>query len=209
MERFDYFKNIENRYKSKISLNKPVIVRLDGKNVCKNKDINILDESNNSFASVLKRTAKYISYKYKCYVFVASDELNLIFCNPRILYKNFKSIDTQKITSLLSQEVFHYFNKYFKQQLVYFDARAFSIPQEKFRSYLVYRRNCAKNVLTQYFAKLYLDKEYRVNLKLEEIEENLNQRCPEFKDRSVYNVEGLLYSNGERFKISELIDVLL
>ena len=35
MKRFNFFKNIENRYKNKISLKKPLILRLDGKGVTK------------------------------------------------------------------------------------------------------------------------------------------------------------------------------
>lgn len=208
MERFDYFKNVENRYKSKISLYRPVVIRLDGKNICKNKEINILDESEGSFAYVLKRTAKYLSFKYKCYVFIASDELNIVFGNPKSLYRHFKSVDTQKITSLIAQEVFYYFNKYFKKQLVYFDARIFVIPQDKFKSYLIYRRNCAMNVLTQYFAKLYLGKEYRINLKLEQIIENLKERCPEYDKRTSYQIEGFLYLNGDRYNVSDFINSL-
>ena len=42
MERFDYFKTIEDKYKNRYSTKKPLVIRLDGRGVTKNKGINLL-----------------------------------------------------------------------------------------------------------------------------------------------------------------------
>ena len=200
--RFDYFKMIENKYKSKISLCKPVVIRLDGKNVCKNEMINILDESQWTFSHVMKRTAEYISNKYQCYVYISSDEFNIIFLKPYSLYRKFKSIDTQKIVSLISQEVFFYFNKYFKSQIIYFDARMFNIEQSKIKSYILYRRGCSINVLTRYYAKHTNDvtKEERKFMKFKELDELLSIKSKGYDKRTTFQREGLLYAYGDKYK---------
>lgn len=206
-ERFDYFKNIENKYKSKISTNKALVIRLDGRNVCKNKNINILNE-NKGFASTMKIVAEKISSNYGCIVYVASDEINIIIDNTINIIRKFKSSDTQKISSLISQEVFFYFNKFFKEQLVYFDSRCFSIEKNKIMSYLKYRRNCSINVLTQYFAKLYLDKEKRINLSLKELDEILINEVDEYSKRSKYQREGLAYYLGNKLDIENIDKIM-
>lgn len=200
MKRFNFFKNIENRYKNKISLKKPLILRLDGKGVTKNPNIDLLDEGENSFSCALKRTGKYIAEKYRCITYISNDEINIIFENPIFISKIFKSIDIQKINSLISQEVFFIFNKYFNtiniKNPIYFDCRCFNIPENKVYSYLKYRYKSSINTSIQYFAKRYIDVKKRHGIKLNEIVYHLENEIPTFKDRTFYQKEGFIYIKG-------------
>ena len=199
MERFNFFKNIENRYKSKISVKKPLVIRFDGKGITKNPFINLLDEKEGSFSDALKKTAKFISGKYRCISFISGDELNLVFENPLTLISYIKSVDIQKINSLLTQELFYIFNKYINAvKPIYFDCRCFNIPKDKIDSYLLYRVNSASNTAIQYFAKKNIDKELRHGKHLDFIINYLENNIPSYAERTVYQREGFIYIKGNK-----------
>lgn len=199
MERFNFFKNIENRYKSKISLKKPLVIRFDGKGVTKNIYINLIDEREGSFSDCLKKTAKYMSEKYRCVSYVSNDEINLVFESPVILNRLFKSVDIQKINSLISQEIFYVFNKFMNtKNPIYFDCRCFNIPENKIDSYLLYRANSSANTSLQYFAKKNIEKEKRHGIQLNLIEQYLEKNIPSFKTRTIYQKEGFIYIKGKK-----------
>lgn len=208
-DNFNYFKTIEDKYKSKISVNKPLVIRLDGKNICSNKSINLLDETEGSFSDILKKTCKHFSDKFSCIVYFATDEINMIFQNPKMLQMIYKSIDTQKIVSLISQEVFNYFNKnYNKYNPIYFDARCFNIPKWKVRSYIKYRRQFGKNVLTTYYAKQRLPYFDRRGLSLIKLEQIMQEKFDDFNKRTSFQIEGGIYSSGADLTIEEMLNSL-
>ena len=197
MERFNFFKNIEDRYKSKISIKKPLVIRLDGKGVTKNPYIDLYDESVGSFSDSLKKTAKFISEKFRCISYASNDEINIVFENPYILSRIYKSVDIQKINSLLSQEVFYIFNKFMgTKNPIYFDCRCFNIPEDKILSYLRYRVNSSTNTSIQYFAKRNIEKEKRHGKQLSYIINYLEENIPSYKTRTVYQKEGFIYIKG-------------
>lgn len=199
MERFNFFRNIENRYKSKISVKKPLVIRFDGKGVTKNPYINLLDEKDGTVSDSLKKTAKYMSEKYRCISYVSNDEISLIFEKPFILNRIFKSVDIQKINSLLSQELFYIFNKFMNTvNPIYFDCRCFNIPEDKVNSYLKYRVNSSANTSIQYFAKKNIDKDKRHGLQLDLIIKYLEENIPSYKTRTIYQKEGYIYVKGSK-----------
>lgn len=211
-DNFNYFKTIEDKYKSKISVNKPVVIRLDGRHICSNKSINLLDETNGSFSDVLKKTCEYLSNRFSCIAYFATDEINLIFQKPKFLQMMYESIDTQRIASLISQEVFNYFNKNYEKNVydktIYFDARCFNIPEWKVASYIRYRRQCSKNVLTTYYAKQKLPYLNRRGLSLKKLEDVLMNKFMDFNTRTSFQIEGGIYSCGADLSIDELLESL-
>lgn len=188
----NFYRETENKYKIRLSKNKIVIVRFDGINVTKNKDINLLDTSDASFTSALHKTAKYLSIKYNCICYSGSDEINMIIEDTDHLEKIFKSLDTQKITSKIGQEMFLYFNTNYKgKETIFFDTRTFSIKKSKIESYIKYRKGCILNTMNQYFAKKNLPYKDRINLNKEKLEELLKETSIEFNKLDKYVIEGI------------------
>lgn len=208
MTKFNYFKNIETKYKSNISSNKTLIIRLDGRNVCGNKNLNLLDETDGSLSDSMKKVAQYMSEEYNCIVYVGSDEINIIIRNPKIIINKYESQETHKIASLISQEVFLKFNSFYKGPTeIFFDARCFSIPNNKFLSYLKYRYKATINVLTVYFAKNKVPTIKRnVGMSLKNLDKKL-RKYEEYNNRSIYQKEGLSYYSGIKYETMNLINM--
>ena len=199
--KFNYFKTLEDKYKTRLSMKSPIIIRLDGKNICKNKEINMVDESENGFAYALKKTGLYLSRKFECIALVASDEINLIILDPNKLKRIYGHLECQKTSSLIAQEVYFVFNSNFHQEQILFDARTFNIPENKINSYIIHRSQTAKNVYTIYYAKKILSYPERAGLKSVELEELLCKLSYDFKNRSSHNRVGSIYINGNNIDL--------
>lgn len=204
--KFNYFKNIEDKYKTRISLNKPIIIRLDGKKITKNKEIDMLDESPGGFAHSLKKASSLISRKFNCIVLTSSDEINLVITNSSRLSRLYGAFECQKISSLISQDIGYIFNNHYKGDTILFDARTFNIPENKVPSYILYRLKSARNVQTIYFAKKLLTPSERIGKKLPEIEASLNSFSEEFKNRSDYKKHGCCFFRGEKIDTQVILD---
>lgn len=210
MERFDYFSNIESRYKSKISQNKAVVIRADGLNLCSNRNIDLLDDSIGTVAYAMKKTAEILSEEYSCYAFVASDEINLIFKSPNLLINLYESCDTQRLSTLISQKIYQYVANYcdYKNKDIYFDARCFSIPTEKVKSYILYRRNLSINLLTNYYAKQNLPDINRRGVSLPQLTKKIEERNSDFQKRSTFQKEGIIYYCGIEYEVDRLMKIM-
>lgn len=92
----------------KLSSNKTLVIRLDGKDVTKDENINFLYSHKGSFLSALKDAAKYFSKKYGCFAYCGTDEISFILENPKLLFE-----DIQSDTSYFSQETISVFSEYF------------------------------------------------------------------------------------------------
>ena len=202
--KFNFFKLIEDKYKTRLSLKRPIVVRLDGKNICKNLDINMLDETPGGFAYALKNTAKHLSRKFNTICIASSDEISIIFLKPEILQTMYSKLDCQKVSSLISQEVFLNFNKFYGSNHIYFDARSFNIPTEKALSYILYRKASAENVYTIYYAKRLMTTKERIGLKQGELTKKLNKISNDFKHRTTHNTIGSFYFDGVELSFSDI-----
>ncbi len=58
-----YFYQIQKKYSMRLSTKKPLVIRLDGKNVTRNKSVDLLNEYEGSFINQLESTASYFSRK--------------------------------------------------------------------------------------------------------------------------------------------------
>ena len=205
---FDYFKYLEDKYKTRLSHQKPIVIRFDGKGVTKNKDINLLDESKGGFAFALKQTALFSSRKFNCIALASSDELSLIITDTSILLKEYGSFECQKIASLIVQDISPVFHRHYEGLNILFDARVFNIPQNKISSYLIYRMNSARNIHTIYYSKNLLSPAERTNKKLNEVEMALDSILPDFKNRSDYLKTGACFYIGDRIDSQKLLEQL-
>lgn len=200
-----YFGMIEDKYSCSISLNKPIIIRLDGKDICKNRSINLYNESFGGFAYAMQLTAKEISKRYNSLVLISSDEMSIIFLNTDFFYEKFNSVKCQKSSSLITQDVSVLFNHYYNSNFTYFDARTFNIVETKLISYIRFRTKSAKNVSVHYFAKRYIPLELRKGKKLIEIEKLLETDYSRFITLNNYHIYGKAYYNDKEVDLIELL----
>lgn len=204
--KFSYFAMIEDKYSCKISLNKPIIIRLDGKDITKNKSLNIYDESIGGFAYSLRITAREISILYNTLVIASTDEINVIFLDSDIFYDKFKSFKCQKSSSLIAQDVSLFFNNYFNGSRVYFDARTFNVLEEKLISYFKFRTKSTKNVGITYISKRLFPYNERKNKKCIELELLLKNNYPNALYDSDYFNYGEAYYQGKKVSLEKIIN---
>lgn len=200
-----YFFGLQKKYNMRISKKEPLVIRLDGQNVTKDKTINLIDEYSNSFYKAISDAAWYFSKKYNCYCVFGSDEISFIFPNPELLIEEYspddKSDYSNEITSLFSQYFFDYFNNFYKNKKIFWHAKSFSIPSGKIGSYVKYRSNIIENVLITYF--LIRNDVYVPNIKLEDN----RKKCLEIKSfESLKNrIKGELYFCDNKFDLNKFV----
>lgn len=201
----DYFYNIQRKYSMRLSTKETLIIRLDGKNITKNKTIDLMDEKEKSFMYAMEQSAKYFSEKYKCYAIYGSDEISFIMKQPNLLFEDLsKESDTHsnEVISLFSQMFFYYFNNFDKNKLVFFHAKCFSIPTEKILSYMKYRSRSIENVMVTYFLK-----KNACHMPEENLEEKI-ARCKKIKEYQKLEryQKGKLVYNGKKLKLKEFLE---
>lgn len=197
---FNYFGYYEEKYCCKISDKKPLIIRLDGKDIFKDRSIDAYDMELGGFADSLIKTGKQISYNYKALCMVCTDELNIISLNNFISKRYLKTTKVQKIASLISQDIHLEFNSKFKKRLVYFDARSFNIEEDKVKSYIKYRKATARNAtILNLSKKVNGIKKYRK--KIHEIEKYLPNKLTEYQE------EGKIFYYGKELDVNQILNL--
>lgn len=200
----NYFFQIQKKYNMKISTKEPFIIRFDGKDVTKNKKIDLLESFEGSFLDSLIKTAKYFSKKYQCYALLGSDEISFIITKPMLVIEDFEPVDksnyVQEVVSLFSQYFFDYFNYFDTTRRIFWHGKGFSIPEGKICSYIKYRTGIIKNVIITYFAK-----KSNVNNDFKLVDkEKMCQSLPGYKEiEEIKN--GLLYFNGDRIDLEQFL----
>ena len=200
-----YFLQIQNKYAMRVSLNKPLVIRFDGKDLTKNNAINLLSNHKNSFLECFEKTAQYFTLKYEGLAILGSDEINFIFLKPMILINDLHKEEnkTDEIISVFSQYFFDYFNSVYKEQKIFWHGKCFSINENKVKSYIKFRSGVIKNVSTTYFlkknnvkdaGKIKLDEKMKICKKYDSYEKLL---------RKIEN--GILYLNGDKIDTEEFL----
>ena len=197
-----YFYQIQKKYNMRLSYKNPLVIRLDGKNITKNKSYDLLNNYENSFRNTLEKAVQYFTEKYHCYSIFGSDEVSFIFINPMILIQDLdkeKYSSSNEIISLFTQYFFDYFNNFNKHTKVFWHGKCFSIKKEKLKSYIKFRSRVIRNVMTTYFL---ITKGVRVGNANMETKDN---ECKKFND---YNIlqdtqDGVLYFDGNRIDLQE------
>lgn len=201
-----YFRNIQQKYSMRVSRKEPLVIRLDGKNVTKNKSIDLLDRENEfSFSNSLEKTAKYFTEKYNCFAIFGSDEVSFICEKPQIIVRDLDSEEnyhSNEVIALFTQYFFDYFNEFDKHKKVYWHGKCFSIPKEKIKSYIKCRSRIIQNVMTTYF--LMKKGQYRGN---EKLEDRINKCKSLFNYDTFSDIErGILYYSGTRIDLDKFLD---
>lgn len=197
-----YFFQIQSKYSMRVSFKNPLVIRLDGKDVTKNKKYDLLNNYEGNFRNTLEKTAEFFTIKYKCLAILGSDEISFIFTDPLVVISDLdkeKWNSSNEIISVFSQYFFDYFNEHNKQSKVFWHGKCFSIRNEKINSYIKFRSSIIKNVMTTYFLSKY-------NIKMgKEKQEKREIECKKLQGYEVLEdiQDGVLYLEGDRIDIIE------
>ena len=197
-----YFFQIQGKYSMRVSFKNPLVIRLDGKDVTKNKKYDLLNNYEGNFRNTLEKTAEFFTRKYKCLAILGSDEISFIFTDPLVVISDLdkeKWNTSNEIISVFSQYFFDYFNEHNKQSKVFWHGKCFSIRNEKINSYIKFRSSIIKNVMTTYFLSKY-------NIKMgKEKQEKREIECKKLQGYEVLEdiQDGVLYLEGDRIDIIE------
>lgn len=197
-----YFFQIQSKYSMRVSFKNPLVIRLDGKDVTKNKKYDLLNNYEGNFRNTLEKTAEFFTRKYKCLAILGSDEISFIFTDPLVVISDLdkeKWNTSNEIISVFSQYFFDYFNEHNKQSKVFWHGKCFSIKNEKINSYIKFRSSVIKNVMTTYFLSKY-------NIKMgKEKQEKREIECKKLQGYDVLEdiQNGVLYLEGDRIDITE------
>lgn len=197
-----YFFQIQSKYSMRVSFKNPLVIRLDGKDVTKNKKYDLLNNYEGNFRNTLEKTAEFFTRKYKCLAILGSDEISFIFTDPLVVISDLdkeKWNSSNEIISVFSQYLFDYFNEHNKQSKVFWHGKCFSIRNEKINSYIKFRSSIIKNVMTTYFLSKY-------NIKMgKEKQEKREIECKKLQGYEVLEdiQNGVLYLEGDRIDIIE------
>lgn len=197
-----YFFQIQSKYSMRVSFKNPLVIRLDGKDVTKNKKYDLLNNYEGNFRNTLEKTAEFFTKKYKCLAILGSDEISFIFTDPLVVISDLdkeKWNTSNEIISVFSQYFFDYFNGHNKQSKVFWHGKCFSIKNEKINSYIKFRSSVIKNVMTTYFLSKY-------NIKMgKEKQEKREIECKKLQGYEVLEdiQNGVLYLEGDRIDITE------
>lgn len=197
-----YFFQIQSKYSMRVSFKNPLVIRLDGKDVTKNKKYDLLNNYEGNFRNTLEKTAEFFTKKYKCLAILGSDEISFIFTDPLVVISDLdkeKWNTSNEIISVFSQYFFDYFNEHNKQSKVFWHGKCFSIRNEKINSYIKFRSSIIKNVMTTYFLSKY-------NIKMgKEKQEKREIECKKLQGYEVLEdiQNGVLYLDGDRIDIIE------
>lgn len=197
-----YFFQIQSKYSMRMSFKNPLVIRLDGKDVTKNKKYDLLNNYEGNFRNTLEKTAEFFTKKYKCLAILGSDEISFIFTDPLVVISDLdkeKWNTSNEIISVFSQYFFDYFNEHNKQSKVFWHGKCFSIRNEKINSYIKFRSSIIKNVMTTYFLSKY-------NIKMgKEKQEKREIECKKLQGYEVLEdiQNGVLYLEGDRIDIIE------
>ena len=203
---YNYFNTIRNKYNMRVSPKKPLVIFLNAKDVTKNKSINLIDNSKDSFLDVAQKTVKYFTKKYNCLAIFALDEVNFIFKDAQSIIdeiNNDKTYRTQDIASVFSQYFYEYFNNLNKNNQIYWYCKCYSIPEDKISSYIKYKNKTILKGVTTYFLNKNLIKN-SWQMKLEEKIKlcNSNENYEKIKPFE----EGILYLEGDKIDIKQYLN---
>lgn len=203
----NYFAQIRKKYSMRVSQKNPLVINLDGKDATKNKMLNLVINHENGFLQNMQRTVEFFTRKYNCISIFGADEVSFIFLDPTELVSDLnsdKNYYSNEILALFSQYFFDYFNNETSKEKIFWHGKCFSIPQEKVKSYIKYKQELIKNVVTTYFLKRKgINNAGKIKSK-ERIE-----KCKEYKEEyaKISNIEnGILYLNGDRIDIQEYLN---
>ena len=201
----NYFINIQNKYNMNMNENKPIVIFIDGKDITKSLDHNLIQENKGSFNDIFEQTIKYFSNKFNCLVISGVDEASFIIKDTKKLKKilSTKKFKAQDIVSVFSQLFYKYFNDRYINRPIYWHCKCSNIPYGKINSYIKYRSKTIHELNLTYFLKR-RNVQDAGKIKLTKKEEICN-KINEYNKIKRF-VKGRLYKNGKMIDIESYLN---
>lgn len=201
----NYFSDIQNKYNLKMSVNKPIVIFIDGKDITKSLKHNLIQENKESFNDIFEQTIKYFSNKFNCIAISGVDEASFIFEDGKELekYISNRKYRAQDISSLFSQYFYKYFNDKYVNKPVYWHCKCSNIPKGKIKSYIKYRSLTIYELYLTYFLKRRQVKDAG-KIPLAEKEKRCNE-IEEYKKIEKFT-KGRLYINGKNIELEAFLN---
>ena len=201
----NYFLQIKKKYNMKVSTKKPLVINLDGKDITKNREFNILELYKGGFRHVIEKCAIYFTEKYDCIAICGADEISFILEDPMKLVDDINSDSntcSTEIMSIFSQMFFDYFNKFYDGETVFWHGKCYSINDEKIMSFIKYKSRLIEVLTTTYYLKRNAVSDAG-NISLLE----KKKLCDTFVDYAkLKQIEkGRIYKKGKRLDIDEYL----
>lgn len=151
----NYFNNIQNKYNLSLTQRKPIVIFLDGKDITKSFEFDLISEEKGSFNDAFEQTIKEISKKMGCIAIFGVDEVSFIFEDGLQLSKcvSTKKMRTHEIVSSFSQNFYKCFKDKYKNGTVYWHCKCSNIPKTKLKSYIKFRSITIHETMLTYFLK--------------------------------------------------------
>ena len=200
----NYFQVSQNKYNPLLSESKPVVIR-----VCidtKNPSLNFDDIIKGGFSDSLSLFVKKFSREYKCIGIISFNEINFIFNDISQLKRKFKRLETQNITSVFSQEIFHKLNNqsYIANDTIYTKVNVFNIFDNKIKSYISHRQSQGFNNYLRYCTSRYLKFKDTYRKNSYELLEILQSKKQFSSYKINYIKNGMMYKEGFIVDISNV-----
>lgn len=201
----NYFCNIENKYNLKMNKRQPIVLFIDGKDITKSLQYDLITENKNSFNDIFEQTIKYFSEKLECMAISGVDEVSFILedsikLEEVIPVKEYKAHD---IISIFSQQFYKYFNDKYEDSPVYWHCKCSNIPKGKIKSYIKFRSLTVYELKLTYFLKR---KQFKDSGKIALSEKE--QKChemPGYEEIEEF-VRGKLYVNGQQVDLEAFLN---
>lgn len=223
MKLSDYIKQEEDKYRTILPKDLPVIVRIDGSNFSRLTE-NLDKPYDFGFITLMNNTAKYVIENLSGFRFatVQSDEINICLCPSHEKEEPFYGNNLNKIVSLTAAYASTYFSKYSKDvfkedKLIHFDSRVFSLSKEDVVGYFIWRQKDTIRNAVQMAARTYFSHKQVTGKNNDEMKEMLKSINKDFDDlpryfrygRSLYKVkteEVSTYDNKSYVRNKLIID---
>ena len=153
----EYFKKIEQNYRTQLNPHLPIIVRFDGKNVTKDhKRFHLLQP--NGFTDAITSAAIHLAEHGDCAIYSYLDEVSVIFLDAQDLFSLTEDYDLLYSAVMILQ----IFKDYLPEDLkkVKFNVSVFNIPEDQCFNYILYRRHYCEEASLVYYAKEYFPKNF-------------------------------------------------
>ena len=201
----NYFIKIQNKYNLSLNINKPIVIFLDGKNITKSLNHNLMQESKNSFNDIFEQTIKYFTEEFECIGLSGVDEVSFIFENGRKIKEKLRlsKLKTHDIISIFSQLFYKYFNDRYSSEKIYWHCKCSNIPVGKVNSYINFRSLTINELFLTYFLKR-KNVQNAGKIRLTEKQKICNE-IEEFKKIEKFS-KGKLYKNGMQIDLEEFFN---
>ncbi len=154
------FKELEKKYRIYLNKEKPLVIRLDGKNITKNhREINLLTSN---FTQDLHQSVKNCiktTYNSNATIYSILDETSIAFESGEDFFSCFDDTNQIYASNIFLQDFLSYFWKKPEYQNVKFGISMFSLlNQQAIETYIAERKRLGRIVAIDYYAKEKLER---------------------------------------------------